>query len=725
MKKLTILILLLLCSSNLLKAEEFLLKNNLGTHIKILENLSSIRDFKVVDNKVIALSNFGTILRFSQDGEYTGELIDSPGFTCLGDEYNKELLVGRRDGSIYSLNVDNFELTKLGAVNLPPLFILNVENNAQREVLAITYNKAIEQPDLFNEEDSSYTRNIWINGETIVDNLTRHTQDTFKIMSWRHGNKPTKMLYSKKYKLVYYSLDAGRFGADFGYYDYINHKAVSMGEKGIVRDFLETSKGDVYGYIDFGREKLLGSIIFKIDGKNCFKVYQSINSVESKFEYYRYHEKIDSINNFKGCRDYFIAYYDSLNNISPIYSINYMDEKMETGELLVYSGKRIFSTDTTFKNWRIVDNYSIKVFETQKEIYLRSGRPTKIYTFKNGAYVKLNYFGDLAFKTIDTESVFKITNQLTCFRNSLLTSYNSGVIISSGPFVNYYKDGKIKDYYDSVVNGNLKYEYISKGYEYNHSNYFFMEENKLYDLNWINRQNDSKLLIINLDDFKLTEVSEYPTNSIEGGFQYFYFKQMLLKSFDNKLALFKKWKLMDTCKIKGFPELEGMYYPFYANYIVTDTLPNIVLFTEMNVLHNKEMRIRETAKIDIVDGKLKAELFYFVDKDTLTIYTGCAYKDKAVLFSDAGVYEYDFKDNKLKKFNIDLIDTNISECCIDKLGRIWICGDYLYRIDDIYNAKVERILNLRNEEIKSLIPNDYGKGVYFYVLGRGAYIVEE
>ena len=191
----------------------------------------------------------------------------------------------------------------------------------------------------------------------------------------------------------------------------------------------------------------------------------------------------------------------------------------------------------------------------------------------------------------------------------------------------------------------------------------------------------------------------------------------------------KNWRLFDSCTI---PLSKPRYH--YNNYvsanIIMDSLPYLALLQKEEPNYSRLYMLqypnkKETAKIDIVDGKLKAELFYFVDKDTLTIYTGCAYKDKAILFSNAGVYEYNFKDNKLKKFNIDLKDTNISVCCIDKLGRIWICGDYLYRIDDIYNAKVERILNLRNEEITSLIPNDYGKGVYFYVWGRGAYIVEE
>lgn len=95
---------------------------------KYFYNRNSISDFEIVNDDIIALTTSGNILRFDENFNLTGEIIDTVAFSCLGSVTEERILVGRKDGKIYSLSTKNLNFEKIGNIEQVALFITNCKN---------------------------------------------------------------------------------------------------------------------------------------------------------------------------------------------------------------------------------------------------------------------------------------------------------------------------------------------------------------------------------------------------------------------------------------------------------------------------------------------------------------------------------------------------------------------------------------------------------------------
>ena len=169
---------------------------------------------------------------------------------------------------------------------------------------------------------------------------------------------------------------------------------------GFANRFFETKSGDIYG--SCGSGSMWSETIYKLEGDSCRAVYNSPNSRIYRDNYSINHIEPDSLLGFKIPAVIPYGFWDSLSRKYPTFPMNIIEENPGTNELLVYASRGIFASDTSFRKWRKVSDYSEAQPDSTKFKYYTDKGISKNYRFSAGNYVALKPYDSLFIRTKDT-----------------------------------------------------------------------------------------------------------------------------------------------------------------------------------------------------------------------------------------------------------------------------------------------------------------------------------
>ena len=690
----------LVVTLTIIQADDFIKKTQFNDDIEYLFNRNSIKDFKIFDKDIIALTYSGNILKFDLNTiKQTGELIDSIRFTCLGDTLDGKILLGRKDGAIFSFNPKDLSYNQIDKVNLEPYFLETLDNDieSKKQILCVTY-----CPVTNYHWDYDLEKSVYSGGLTYFTNLTTKNIDSIEINNNYEGHRPQppSNLIKTSGNLVYFSSDFGEFGGFNGYYNPKNRDINSLGNhSGGYNGFVTTSSNKVYSYGGLNHMGISNCKIYEINESVNISKYFYCNDYDLQIK----HNKLDSSN--KHISDVIKnEITDTLKNF-PRSSINIILENKYKNKLIVFAGNYVYETDSNFTSWKII--YDLKLQNSDGRSY------------------------SFGYTTAISAAVILDSNQILCSTESdgflLLDNKNSKLceIPNNKPIYNYKK---IFFYRDK--------------YFFSHSSVLINNKKECYYINPYPKSNNYKLNWYDNTDYVIIKDTLYDFTYLFGSLRAEYFNKVdedtvinIYKSHEdcnskrifqtsdeniwyinvNNLFYFDSLRWSEKGTIKGWEELEHRGFRYNS---INQKMPWIIKDDNGKIMilnYDKDMT------------NLSFEARYLIDKDTLIILDGCTINNANVLLTQNGLYSYDVVTNLLKKLKLELPDSTIELICCDEKGRIWLGGEGLYLVDDIDSSdksKIHKISSIGNEAIATLVADKITKGIIFAIYNRGIFFVK-